>query len=145
MSNRKLPKFLSISLRKSSLVKFPVSNEVSMDAMISRFFLLGSLAIVATPAFAQKITGDFSVKTPGRLSTFISSESAKSESLPKQEVSLQGMMLNSSSEITQQQKQKDQLLNYLSGLQKPKSNSLMEGLFQSESDNQQTNNQTNKQ
>jgi hypothetical protein len=139
-------------------MKSYVGDDASMDVFSFRFIFLGSfvcgslvfatlvtvsltigsLLIVSTPAFAQAKLGEISVKAPGRLSNFINSDNVLTQNPLKQEVSLQGLMWNTSSEMAQQQKQKDQLLNYLSSLQKSAGSDLKGNSNQSENLNKQT-------
>ncbi len=114
----------SNSLTKSSFIDSSRGFWVSICLLT----FVSSLLVFPTSGFAQNKSGDIAVNTAQRLSTLIGSDdfmtqkftnqNIESQNLPKQDVTLQGMIWNTPSEIAKQQNQKDNLLRYLSGLQK---------------------------
>ena len=132
---------------------------LSKEKLFLGLFLIGSLSAIANQSFAQTKPSEFNIKTPDRLSNLISldktlplnavgdspstsigsSKNNTTQTQAKQSPSLQGLMWNTSSEIGQQQKQKDLLLNYLSDLQKSTGNGFIVGLIQSVNPNHEAN------
>ena len=132
---------------------------LSKEKLFLGLFLIGSLSAISNQSFAQTKPSEFNIKTPDRLSNLISlektlplnavgdspstsigsSKNNTTQTQAKQSPSLQGLMWNTSSEIGQQQKQKDLLLNYLSDIQKSTGNGFIVGLIQSVNPNHQAN------